>query len=64
MIRSELWPLRDDIENLLASGGYFVVSGQLEEEKQYVLDWFSECGLQVEEEIVRGEWWSARARYL
>lgn len=64
MIRSELWPLRDDIENLLASGGYFVVSGQLEEEKQYVLDWFSECGFQVEEEIVRGEWWSARARAL
>lgn len=62
MIRSELWPLRDDIENLLAPNGYFVVSGQLEEEKQYILDWFSECGIKVEEELVRGEWWSARGR--
>ncbi|MEE1068593.1 MAG: 50S ribosomal protein L11 methyltransferase [Fibrobacteraceae bacterium] len=62
MIRSELWPLRDDIENLLADNGYFVVSGQLEEEKQYVLDWFNECGFTLDAELIRGEWWSARAR--
>lgn len=61
MIRSELWPLRDDIENLLAQGGHLVISGQLETEKHYVLDWFKEAGFVVDEERVSGEWWSVRA---
>ena len=61
MIRSELWPLRDDIEALLGEGGSFIVSGQLAEEKNLVLAWFGECGLEVEEELEKGEWWSARA---
>lgn len=61
MIRSELWPLRDDIENLLATGGRLVISGQLAAEKNYITDWFEEAGLAIEEEIVKGEWWSVRA---
>lgn len=61
MIRSELWPLRDDIEALLGEGGTFIVSGQLAEEKGCVLAWFEECGLQVKAELEKGEWWSARA---
>lgn len=61
MIRLELWPLRKDIENLLAEGGRLIISGQLEAEKNYVLDWFREASLSVEKEIVRGEWWSVCA---
>jgi ribosomal protein L11 methyltransferase len=61
MIRSELWPLRDDIEDLLAKGGELVISGQLETEKDYVLRWFEEIGLTVLQERVSGEWWSVLA---
>jgi ribosomal protein L11 methyltransferase len=62
MIRSELWPLRDDIEDLLAKGGHLVISGQLETEKDYILRWFEEIGLTVVQERVSGEWWSVLAR--
>ena len=62
MIRSELWPLRDDIEELLVKGGELVISGQLETEKEYVLRWFEEIGLTVLQERVSGEWWSVLAR--
>ena len=50
MIRSELWPLRDDIEDLLAPGGELIISGQLLTEKDYILRWFDEA-----------EWWSVLA---
>ena len=62
MIRSEVWPLRADIIRLLAPGGFFVLSGQLYTEKQYVTDWFLECGLEQVSEIVENEWWSVSAR--
>lgn len=62
MIRSELWPLRDDIEDLLAKGGELIISGQLLTEKEYILKWFKEAGLSVEVERESGEWWSVLAR--
>lgn len=62
MIRSEVWPLRADIERLLAKGGYFVLSGQLLVDRHHIADWFRECGFSITEEIVRGEWWSVCAR--
>jgi len=62
MIRSELWPLRDEIEELLALGGELIISGQLVSEKHYVLDWFKEAGLSVASEKVSGEWWSVRTQ--
>ncbi len=62
MIRSELWPLRDDIERLLSENGQLVISGQLVNEKDYILDWFREWNATVENEIVKGEWWSVRCR--
>lgn len=61
MIRSELWPLRDDIEDLLAKGGELVISGQLLTEKDYILKWFDEVGFKVKQERVSGEWWSVLA---
>ena len=62
MIRSELWPLRDDIEDLLAEGGELIISGQLEVEKDYILKWFDEAGFKVSVERTKGEWWSVLAR--
>jgi len=61
MIRSELWPLRDDIEDLLAEGGELIISGQLEVEKDYILKWFDEAGFKVSVERTKGEWWSVLA---
>lgn len=62
MIRSELWPLRDEIEELLSPGGELIISGQLASEKHYVLDWFKEAGFSVASEKISGEWWSVRAQ--
>lgn len=61
MIRSELWPLRDDIEDLLAEGGELIISGQLVTEKDYILKWFEEAGFKVSVEREKGEWWSVLA---
>jgi ribosomal protein L11 methyltransferase len=61
MIRSELWPLRDDIEDLLADGGELIISGQLLTEKDYILKWFEEAGFKVKLERESGEWWSVLA---
>ena len=62
MIRSELWPLRDDIEYLLAPGGELIISGQLLTEKDYILKWFDEAGYKVVQERISTEWWSVLAR--
>lgn len=61
MIRSELWPLRDDIEDLLAPGGELIISGQLLTEKDYIFKWFDEAGFKVKVERESGEWWSVLA---
>jgi ribosomal protein L11 methyltransferase len=64
MLRVEILQLRSDIERLLAKGGKFILGGQLEFEKHFILDWFKEAGFSVEEEIVNEEWWAVRARFL
>lgn len=61
MIRSELWPLRDDIEDLLAPGGELIISGQLATERDYIVKWFDEVGFKIKTERVSGEWWSVLA---
>lgn len=62
MIRSELWPLRDDIEDLLAAGGELIISGQLATERDYIIKWFDEAGFSVTLERTSGEWWSVLAK--
>ena len=62
MIRTEVLPLKKDIERLLANAGEFILSGQLECEKHFILDWFREAGFAVFEEIVSDEWWAARGK--
>ena len=62
MIRGGLWPLRNDIEDLLAAGGELIISGQLLTEKDCILKWFDEAGFKVVQERVSTEWWSVLAR--
>ena len=62
MIRSELWPLRADIEDRLASKGALIISGQLLNEKHYIENWFKEAGFIIKNEKISGEWWSVRAQ--
>lgn len=62
MIRSELWPLRDDIEDLLASGGELIISGQLATERDYIVEWFNDAGFSITQERTSGEWWSVLAK--
>jgi ribosomal protein L11 methyltransferase len=64
MLRTEVLPLRTDIERLLVKDGKFILSGQLECEKHFILDWFKEAGFSVEEEIVSEEWWAVRTKFL
>jgi len=64
ILRSEILPLRSDIERLLAKNGKFILSGQLEYEKHFILDWFKEAGFGVEAEVVDEEWWAVRANFL
>ena len=58
MLRTEVLPLRSDIERLLVKEGEFILSGQLESEKHFILDWFKEAGFTVCKELVSDEWWA------
>jgi len=62
MIRTEVLPLRHDIERLLTKNGEFILSGQLECEKHFILDWFKEAGFEVCKELVCDEWWAVISR--
>jgi len=58
MLRTEILPLRSDIERLLTKNGEFILSGQLESEKHFILGWFKEAGFEVCKELVCDEWWA------
>ncbi|GBU25493.1 50S ribosomal protein L11 methyltransferase [Fibrobacteria bacterium R8-3-H12] len=58
MLRTEVLPLRSGIERLLTKNGEFILSGQLECEKHFILDWFKEAGFEVCKELVCDEWWA------
>jgi ribosomal protein L11 methyltransferase len=45
---------------MLTHGGQFILSGQLECEKHFILDWFKEAGFSIEKELASGEWWAVR----
>jgi len=64
MIRTEVLPLRTDIERLLAKNGEFILSGQLEAEKHFILDWFKEAGFEVCKELVCEEWWAVFSKFV
>lgn len=58
MIRSEIWPLRLEMERLLCAGGRILLSGQLAAEDFYIRDWFKASQIEIIEEKVDGDWWS------
>ena len=58
MIRTEVLHIRADIERLLVRGGEFILSGQLECEKHFILDWFEDAGFRICREVVCEEWWA------
>jgi ribosomal protein L11 methyltransferase len=62
MIRSEVWPLREDLLRLLAPGGQIYISGQLANESSYVNDWFDSVGIEMEDEMIDGDWWAGLGR--
>ncbi len=64
MIRTEFWPMRKDVERLLAPKGRFILTGQLTAEKDYVLSWFEECHFKAIREQTRDEWWCIEAERL
>jgi ribosomal protein L11 methyltransferase len=62
MIRSEVWPLRADIERLVRTGGSLILSGQLAAERHYIADeWFGAGRWTIADEKYQGEWWAVRA---
>lgn len=62
MIRSEVWPMRSDMERLIRPGGSLILSGQLLDERHYVADtWFGEGRWTIADEKISGEWWAVRA---
>jgi len=62
MIRSEVWPLRADIERLVSPGGSFILSGQLLDERHFITEqWFAEGRWTIADERISGEWWAVRA---
>jgi ribosomal protein L11 methyltransferase len=63
MIRTEVLPLRVDIERMLSAGGSFILSGQLESEEHFILDWFREANFTVCEEAVSEEWWAVFSKF-
>jgi ribosomal protein L11 methyltransferase len=64
MIRTEFWPLRHEIERLAAPGASFVLSGQLESEKHYIMEWLRESEFELELTACENEWWAMSARKL
>jgi ribosomal protein L11 methyltransferase len=62
MIRTEIWPLRAQMERLLAPGGLLILSGQLDAEQEPVRTWLAEAGLSIADEATQNEWWAVAAR--
>jgi ribosomal protein L11 methyltransferase len=62
MLRTEFFPMREQVLELLAQGGRLVLSGYLVQERSQVLDWFSQAGLELEAEETEGEWWAGCGR--
>lgn len=62
MIRTEVWPLRADIERLVKPGGSLILSGQLFAERHYIADqWFGAGRWTITDERISREWWAVRA---
>ena len=57
MIRTELWPFREELRQRLEPGGHFVVSGQRLEDKSHFEAWRRGSPFSFAEEMEMGSWW-------
>jgi ribosomal protein L11 methyltransferase len=64
MIRTELWPFREELRSRLAPGGHFVVSGQRREDKPYFEEWRTHSPFRIVAELEMDGWWGFAATVL
>jgi ribosomal protein L11 methyltransferase len=57
MIRTELWPFRQELHTRLKPGGVFLISGQRAEDKAHFLEWRKESPFSFAKEITMDGWW-------
>ena len=62
MLRTEFFPMRDRVLEMMPSGGRLVLSGYLAQERTQVLEWFAMAGIDLEVEETEGDWWAAAGR--
>ncbi|MEO6098213.1 MAG: 50S ribosomal protein L11 methyltransferase [Fibrobacteria bacterium] len=61
MIRTELWPFREELRSRLLPGGSFLVSGQRLEDKQHFFAWRETSPFRIGEEVEMDGWWGFAA---
>jgi ribosomal protein L11 methylase PrmA len=61
MIRTELWPFREELRSRLAPGGHFVVSGQRIEDKPHFEAWRAQSPFRMVSELEMEGWWGFSA---
>jgi ribosomal protein L11 methyltransferase len=61
MIRTELWPFREELRSRLLPGGRFLVSGQRLEDKPHFLSWRETSPFRIVEEVDMDGWWGFAA---
>jgi len=61
MIRTELWPFREQLRERLEPGGRFLVSGQRLEDKPHFLAWCEASPFRIVEEVEMEGWWGFSA---
>ncbi len=64
MIRTELWPFREELRRRLKPGGHFIVSGQRQEDKPYFLAWQRQSPFRIVAEQSLDAWWGFAAQRL
>lgn len=61
MIRTELWPFREELRSRLTTKGFFVVSGQRLEDKIYFENWQKTSPFKIVQELEINGWWGFAA---
>jgi ribosomal protein L11 methyltransferase len=62
MIRTELWPFREELRSRLTPNGYFVVSGQRIEDKPHFEAWQILSPFKIVAELEMDGWWGFSAQ--
>ncbi len=62
MLRTEFFPMRKQALDLMPTGGLLILSGYLVKERELVLEWFQEAGLELVSENSENDWWAGGGR--